>query len=46
MPPLWLDYYDAMRFNVGPFPGSLLYSLADYPMVMIPVVAWWAREPR
>ena len=46
MLPLWLDYYDAMRFNVGPFPGSLLYSLADYPMVMIPVVAWWAREPR
>lgn len=40
MLPLWFDYVRAMTNNVGPWPGSVLYSLPDYVLVLIPVVAW------
>ena len=43
MLPLWFDYLAAMRNNVGEWPPGLVYSLPDYLLVMVPVVAWWAR---
>ena len=43
--PLWFDYIKAIRNNVGDWPGAL-YSLVDYPLLMIPVLAWLARTNR
>ena len=44
MLPLWFDYIDAMRNNVGPWPPGFLYSLPDYPLVALPIVAWLCRR--
>jgi hypothetical protein len=44
MLPLWFDYVAAMRNNVGEWPPGFLYSLPDYILVAIPVVAWIARN--
>jgi hypothetical protein len=44
MLPLWFDYLAAMRNNVGEWPPGFLYSLPDYILVSIPVVAWIARS--
>ncbi len=37
--PLWLDYVTAMR-NLRLSP---LYSLESIPLLLIPLIAWWAR---
>jgi hypothetical protein len=42
--PLWLDYVTAMRNNVGDWPPGALYSIPDYVMASIPIVAWLARS--
>jgi hypothetical protein len=44
--PLWPDYITAMRNNVGPWPPGALYSLPDYALVAVPIVAWLARTDR
>lgn len=44
MLPLWFDYVTAMRNNVGDWPPGLLYSLPDYLLTSIPIVAWLARR--
>ena len=36
---LWFDYVTSVRNNVGDWPG-LFYSLPDYPLLMIPILAW------
>lgn len=41
MLPGWLDYLTVMRNFQG---GSLLYSLDQYPLMAIPVVAWLGRR--
>lgn len=37
--PLWFDYLAAMR-NAAPWSPGLLYSIADYPMAAVPLIAW------
>lgn len=40
--PMWLDYLNAVRnLQIG---GD--YALASVPVLLIPVVAWWARDRR
>jgi len=43
MLPGWFDYLTVMRNFEG---GSLMYSLDQYPLMVIPVIAWAARNPR
>ena len=44
MLPLWFDYLSAMRNNVGDWPPGFIYSIPDYLLVLVPVVAWVARR--
>lgn len=44
MLPLWFDYLAAMQNNVGDWPPGLVYSVPDYLLVMVPVVAWFGRR--
>lgn len=44
MLPLWFDYLAAMRNNVGDWPPGFIYSVPDYLLVMVPVVAWLGRR--
>jgi hypothetical protein len=43
--PMAADYIAALRNNVGGWPPPW-YSLADVPLLLVPVVATWARESR
>jgi hypothetical protein len=42
MVPLWLDFINAVR-NAGSSWPSVLYSLPDIPLLLMPVLAWMAR---
>jgi hypothetical protein len=44
MLPLWFDYLSAMQNNVGEWPPGFVYSIPDYLLVLVPVVAWVARR--
>jgi hypothetical protein len=40
--PMWVDWVRVVLNARGPLSG-LLYSLKDVPMMLIPLIAWWAR---
>jgi len=44
--PLWFDYLSAMRNNIGDWPPGFVYSLPDYLLAALPIVAWWAGAGR
>jgi hypothetical protein len=46
MLPLWFDYVSAMRNNSGNWPPGFVYSLPDYLLAMLPIVAWWSGAER
>jgi hypothetical protein len=37
---LWADWLTTLRNSQG---GGLLYSSLEFPMLLLPLVAWWAR---
>ncbi len=39
---LWLDWLQVVTHA----PGGLLYSLVSLPLMLLPIVAWLARDPR
>lgn len=41
--PLWWEYIAVIRNARGPL-VSLLYSLKDVPLMLIPLIAWWSRR--
>lgn len=38
--PLWFDYARALQNNVGEWPPGLAYSLPDYLLCGVPIIAW------
>jgi hypothetical protein len=45
MLPLWIDFVTAVR-NAGATWPSVLYSLPDVPLLLMPLLAWAARSRR
>jgi hypothetical protein len=41
--PMWFDWVQVVLNARGPISGPL-YSLKDVPLMLIPLVAWWARK--
>lgn len=41
--PLWFDYVRAIQNNVGTWPPGFAYSLPDYLLCGVPIIAWVGR---
>lgn len=42
--PLWFDYVRAVQNNIGSWPPGIAYSLPDYLLCGMPVIAWVGRS--